>query len=173
MKANDALIEKLNKLVQRFPEIRCEYEYFGDSNSHFVKVLPEEVFKSNFDYSNAEAEILLDFISKYPDESLCFVTKDDLVEINNPSFVKEGSAYAIAKKFRGEYSGDALSMLTAQGISIEIPEGKIKCEIEPTKVITSFDKISGGNNGTSSNNNSASAEFVSPDADETNFALAA
>jgi hypothetical protein len=71
-------------LQEKFPNIAIQYQYIIDT--HFVKVTPFEVYDS-------EAFLDLDFeFSDKFDESdlegmLCFITKDSLIELDNPSKV--------------------------------------------------------------------------------------
>lgn len=93
MKARDFIKDKLEYLIDIFPQMKVSYEFDDFSNSHFIEVLPSKEFKENIEYSKYETNLIIDFISTYPNEDIVFVTKNDLIEINNPSFIKKGVLY--------------------------------------------------------------------------------
>ena len=90
MRATDFIKNKLNDLIENFPQMKVSYKFDDFANSHFIEVLPAKVFKDNSVYSEYETQLIIDFISEFPNEEIVFVTKNDLIEITNPLFVKEG-----------------------------------------------------------------------------------
>jgi len=93
MKARDFIENRLQELIEKFPQMRVSYEFDILSNSHFIEVLPSEEFKTNSEYSKFETNLIVDFISTYPNEDIVFLTENDLIEVNNPSFIKTGKLY--------------------------------------------------------------------------------
>lgn len=85
----------ISKLVVRFPEVKCLYEYGESDDSHIVKVEPIEVFKNNEEYAIFENEMYLIFSQKYPQDSLLFITNDSLVDVKNPIYEKTGRTYLL------------------------------------------------------------------------------
>lgn len=95
MKARDFIINKINDLVIVFPNIRVRYENHHLSNSHFVEVVPNEVYRLNKEYQLWEEEVVFKFIENYPDQNLCFITDDALVGIETIDYEAKGELYDI------------------------------------------------------------------------------
>ncbi|MDY0281714.1 MAG: hypothetical protein RBR35_14275 [Salinivirgaceae bacterium] len=93
MRAYDFIENRLQCLVEHFPQMKVSYEFDGFSNSHFIEVLPSNEFRENLEYSKYETNLIIDFISEFPNEEIVFVTKNDLMTIENPLFIKKGSLY--------------------------------------------------------------------------------
>ena len=93
MKARDFIENRLQYLIECFPQMKVSYEFDNFSNSHFIEVLPSSEFRKNSKYSEYETNLIIDFISEFPNEDIVFVTKNDLIEIENPSFVKKGHLF--------------------------------------------------------------------------------
>ncbi|MCK9452686.1 MAG: hypothetical protein M0Q90_13415 [Bacteroidales bacterium] len=90
MKSYDFIENSLQYLVKCFPQMKASYEFDDFSNSHFIEVLPSTEFRENLEYSKYETNLIIDFISKFPNEDIVFVTKNDLIAVENPSLVKKG-----------------------------------------------------------------------------------
>ena len=80
------LLEKLNKLVAQFDDIRGRYEYQDPSDAHYLEVIPSDLFFNSDDLRYALSDILEEFIKKYPFESLVFLTEGEGIELENPEF---------------------------------------------------------------------------------------
>jgi len=93
MKARDFIENKLLHLIEYFPQMKVSYEFDNLSNSHFIEVLPSSEFRENPKYSEYETNLIIDFISEFPNEDIVFVTKNELIEIENPSFVLKGNLF--------------------------------------------------------------------------------
>ncbi len=93
MKSNNYIIQKIDDLVRAFPELKIRYEFDSFSDSHIIEVLPAKEYKDNTKYAKYETQLMFDFISEYPLEEIVFITEEDLVEIENPIYVKEGTLY--------------------------------------------------------------------------------
>ena len=93
MKAYDYIKNKLENLIDIFPQMKVSYEFEKLSNSHFIEILPSKEFRENLKYSKYETNLIMDFITMYPNEDIVFVTENDLIEVNNPSYIKKGVLY--------------------------------------------------------------------------------
>ena len=93
MNAQEYIIKGLNVLIDGFPQLKVEYELDESTNSHFIEVLPKEEFQLNERYANFEANLIFNFIERFPFEEITFISKGDIYEIKNPVFVKEGFLY--------------------------------------------------------------------------------
>ncbi len=90
--------DKLKNLIYNFPQMKVSYVFDVLSNSHIIEVLPSEEFKRNVEYSKYETQLILEFITKYPNEDIVFVTENDLIEVTKTSFVKKGVLYNPSNK---------------------------------------------------------------------------
>ncbi|MCD6201587.1 MAG: hypothetical protein J7K46_07255 [Bacteroidales bacterium] len=97
MKATDFVIRRLNELIDNFPKLKAKYEYDNSSKSHYIEILPAKEFKNNKDYAIYETKLIIDFISNFPYDEIVFITKNDLIDISNPIFEKEGKLYRVEK----------------------------------------------------------------------------
>lgn len=95
MKSVEYIKRKIDELVARFTNIRCRYEHDAFSNTHLIEVLPGSVYKSDLDYAQVETLVIDEFIEKFPNESICFITDDSLVSIQNPIYERKGITHDI------------------------------------------------------------------------------
>lgn len=93
MRSTEFIKNKLRSLVEEFPNIKVQYEFRENSLVHFVEVLPDNVYHYDENYADAEERIILDFISNFPDENICFISENSYVKIEHPSFELQGSKY--------------------------------------------------------------------------------
>ena len=93
MTPTDFIIANLKIALNKFPSIKVRYEDFSISNTHFVEVVQNDFYKINKDYLTWEEEISFQFIDKFPDQNLCFISDDAVVGIENVSFELAGENY--------------------------------------------------------------------------------
>jgi|SRR5690606_17383956 len=77
MKSKEFVINQINELIELFPDLTIKYEYEALSKSHYIQVLPIELYENNERYRNKEKSIYIDFIELYPCESISFVSAED------------------------------------------------------------------------------------------------
>jgi len=99
MQAKDFIKSELNAFIERFPRTRVRYEYDKNALVHFVEVLPSEVYNSDSDYIQWEDDVYMRFVEAFPTESICFISDNALVGIENPELVLVGSEYVLATSF--------------------------------------------------------------------------
>ena len=99
MQAKDFIKSELNAFIERFPRTRVRYEYDKNALVHFVEILPSEVYNSDSDYIQWEDDVYMRFVEAFPTESICFISDNALVGIENPELVLVGSEYALATSF--------------------------------------------------------------------------
>ncbi len=91
--ARTYILSKLTKIVKDISELRILYKYDPFSKEHLIKVLPINEYKNNQSYNKFEEEFLFDFISKYPYDSLVFLSDDEWIDIDKPDEIFEGANY--------------------------------------------------------------------------------
>ena len=99
MQAKDFIKSELNAFIERFPRTRVRYEYDKNALVHFVEILPSEVYNSDSDYIQWEDDVYMRFVKAFPTESICFISDNALVGIENPELVLVGSEYVLATSF--------------------------------------------------------------------------
>lgn len=93
MKSKDYIISNLNSLIKLFPHIKLRYEYDSIFNNHIIEVSPSSFYNDNEVFSINEAEFYNIFGNKFPDESIVFISNDDVIEINNITYTAIGDHY--------------------------------------------------------------------------------
>jgi hypothetical protein len=93
MTSKEFIITQIDKLVKRLPYLQVRYELDEFSKSHFVEILPIESYKNDKTYISVEEKITNIFIQNYPFETVAFISKDSLFEIESPIYLKKGWMY--------------------------------------------------------------------------------
>jgi hypothetical protein len=93
MTPKDFIIKSINDLVIEFPNTRARYENHQLSNTHFIEIVPNEVYYLNENYQKQEEEIVFRFIEKFPTQNLCFITDDAMVGIAKIDYQAQGSSF--------------------------------------------------------------------------------
>jgi len=94
MNSTKYIISRIDELVKQFPSVKLSYQMDEWSETHFIEVLPKDYFECYHDnFVAAQNKIVLDFIQRYPEEGLAFITKDDLFLVDNPVYFKSGANY--------------------------------------------------------------------------------
>ncbi len=91
--SQEFIIQKLEKLVEKIPQIKVRYEYDDFLKGHYVEVMPHIHYKKNDSYIQQELAIYEEFVSLFPRESLAFLSEGDLYEIELPIYEKTGKYY--------------------------------------------------------------------------------
>lgn len=95
MEAIEFIKEKLTAFIEIFTKTKVSYEYFEQSETHFIEILPNNIYHLDSDYLKWESDFFNLFISKYPDQNICFISDDALVGLDNIHFELTGSGYLI------------------------------------------------------------------------------
>lgn len=93
MTEKDFVIALINELVTLFPKTRVRYENHVLSNTHFVEVVPNEVYRLNDDYLKWEENIVFQFINNYPTQNICFLSDDAIVGVENVEYIATGKLF--------------------------------------------------------------------------------
>lgn len=102
MKSKDFIISKIDMLVKNFPSIQCKYEFEENEDTHTIEVTPLSFFESSQDFKDLEKEIYMEFFKLYPFEGLYFIDEKSLFPVNNPIYIKTGSAFFEDKLFNSQ-----------------------------------------------------------------------
>lgn len=92
-KSFDFIVAELKHLVELLPEAAVRYENHISSKTHFVEILPIEVYKKNETCIAWEENVFFRFIQQFPEENLTFISSDALVGISHADFELEGRLF--------------------------------------------------------------------------------
>lgn len=93
MTEKDFIIGSINNLVKIFPNTRVRYENHTLSNTHFIEVIPNKVYRLNKEFQKWEENVVFEFIAKFPDQNICFISDDAIVGIENIEYEAKGDFY--------------------------------------------------------------------------------
>lgn len=94
----------IDRIVSEFQNVKCRYEFHQPSFTHFIEVIPNDVYKFNEGYVELEEKIVEDFEELFPAEFICFLTDDSTYKISNPIYTKHGCEYAITELIGVQYA---------------------------------------------------------------------
>ena len=95
MNAIEFVKEKLTQLIMKFPFVRVRYDYHEFSDTHSVEVVPNKFYHEDDNFNEWQKNTLIEFMSLYGNESLCFLTDDSILGLDKVDFELSGSFYAI------------------------------------------------------------------------------
>jgi len=93
MTAKNWVIGSIKELVSSFPHIRVRYENHILSNTHFLEIVPNSIFHINEKYKEWEEKLTFEFIQKFPNQNICFISDDAIVGLDNIDFEAKGSLF--------------------------------------------------------------------------------
>ena len=143
MNANFFIIDELEKFIKDFSKVRVRYEHSEMSRSHFIEIVPNAIFHSDNDLKEWEYNFWDKFVSLYPTESICFISDDALVGIENDMYIKEGLDYAPFSTNDESFTFDPNLLLLQQNIlqnvdNITFNEDKVYNPIEKIEVTKEY-----------------------------------
>ena len=83
------IVDKLQEIAKRFPEVVFKYEYHQNSQTHVIEVLPFDTYMSE-EYCREEFQMEMDFETNFGNfgfETLLFVSTESLTQISSPEFI--------------------------------------------------------------------------------------
>ena len=95
MNASDYIISELKVFLIRFSSTRVRYEYDTLSDTHFVEIVPNEVYNLNQEYIEWEGQMIVNFIGLFPDQNICFISDDAAVGLENVQFESLGTDFNV------------------------------------------------------------------------------
>ena len=78
--------KRLLHIKEVFNQFYPRYEYHEYSNTHFILVEPF-ILNTTEEFELMCADIIIDMIELFPDESIAFITKDSLVHLESPEIL--------------------------------------------------------------------------------------
>ena len=93
MKAQETIIEELNQIVEKIPQLQIKYAFDASDNTHFIEVLPLSFYKNNKDYIDFEMDLTFHMIKAFPYHLLFFISDETMHQIEKPSLIITGKAF--------------------------------------------------------------------------------
>lgn len=91
--AETYILSKLEELRRAIPTLKILYKKDTFTREYLVKVIPCEEVETSELYQELESEIIFDFITKYPFDSVVFMTEDEWIDVRDPEQVFVGDEY--------------------------------------------------------------------------------
>lgn len=119
MNAIDLAKSIVDRLVLALPSIKCRYEYAEISDTHMIEVLPLSVYNS-VAFEEVAEPLLMEFISQFMGESLCFVSEENLSLIEAPIYEATGSQYDSAESEKVLYQAATPSQIAKKRVEVRV-----------------------------------------------------
>ena len=78
-------IRNICELICSGVGVTARYQFKEGSETHFVEITPQRIFDS-WDFEQIAQPLLFEFYSKFPQDSLCFISDDSLSKVTSPEF---------------------------------------------------------------------------------------
>ena len=78
------LQESFKSIIETISVLKIDYKFNNCYNEHLIRVYPEDEYKNNLHYKELEANLIFDFIDRFPNESLVFINDDEWLNIEKP-----------------------------------------------------------------------------------------
>lgn len=91
--AKTFILNELEEVCKEFPSITAKFKFDADSATYFIEILPKREFNDNRELRKRMSKITKEFVRNFRTESICWLSEDDLVEIENPDLVLNGELH--------------------------------------------------------------------------------
>lgn len=95
MTPSNFIISKLKLFIEEFPQARVRYEYDDFSDTHFIEVVPNEIYHLDQSYIEWEGKIFDEFVEVFPYDNICFLSDDAIVGLNKIDFELIGVEFEV------------------------------------------------------------------------------
>lgn len=86
-KEQEYIIKELNSIFRKFPTVQIRYEFDEGVNTHFIEVLPLEVYNSK-EFILEEMRIVENFENAFGyNQDILFISEESLNKIEIPALV--------------------------------------------------------------------------------------
>lgn len=115
MKAQDFVIGHLKSMVNKFPYIKCTYQYDMFDSLHSIEILPKYYLNNPKELSDIQYNITKEFMQNFPYESLCFFTEGDFIEVEDENIV-----FCVKGDLFRQYDSAFVELFTVDSIFVDI-----------------------------------------------------
>lgn len=109
MSIKEFIKSALEQIHTAFPLSRLEYQYKDISNTHFIKITPHRYFSAD-NFIDLDIELTDKFNAAGYDSSLCFLTVDSLVQIDQPETVITPRLYRFTLEVLAQSSDSRITL---------------------------------------------------------------
>ena len=98
MESSEFIVKELELVVLDFPKTRVRYEDDKMAQTHFIEIVPNEIYKSDENYIKWERDLSQRFVEKFPCENICFISDDAIVgldEVHHEFYGSEFEGYSV------------------------------------------------------------------------------
>lgn len=93
MLPKDYIISELKSFINDFPKTRVRFEHDNSSETHFIEIVPNEIYHLDAKYLQWESEMFDRFVNFYPEENICFISDDAIVGLDKVEFELKGADF--------------------------------------------------------------------------------
>ena len=93
MNPKQFITQELSDFIHKFQQTRVRYEFDMIAKTHFIEVVPNEVYHLDKNYIQWESIFFESFIRKYPDQNICFLSDDVKVGLEKIDFELIGTNF--------------------------------------------------------------------------------
>ncbi|MBT2560595.1 hypothetical protein J7E50_07090 [Pedobacter sp. ISL-68] len=93
MGPKEYITTKMEQLIKEFDTLKISYSFHELTDTHSVEVIPNESYHNNNEFKNWEIDFVYDFMNLFPNDSICVLTDDSIMPIENIEFYYEGENY--------------------------------------------------------------------------------
>lgn len=93
MTSREYIKSKMSALVKDIKTLKLSYSFHELSSTHSVEVVPNEIYHSSEVLKAWELDVIIGFIHKFPNESLCILTDDAVLPIEHIEFSIHGKDF--------------------------------------------------------------------------------
>ncbi len=86
MEPIDFIRINLSRLAINFPQIHIKYGFDEIIDTHVVELLPLNEYLNNQDLDKAWIPISIEFIKKFPNDTITFISSDSSLQVEKPIF---------------------------------------------------------------------------------------
>lgn len=95
MKSKTYLIDKLQKLSEKFNNLSFKYQHDSYNQAHIIEVKPLYNFNNDLDYADCESQLTFAFDQLFFPESVLFISEESLTQITDPEFELNPHSYIL------------------------------------------------------------------------------
>ncbi|MFW5701150.1 MAG: hypothetical protein ACOCWM_05610 [Cyclobacteriaceae bacterium] len=93
MNASDFITSGLREFIKIFPQTKVSYEFDYYASTHYVEVIPSDVYHLDENYIDWEKSFFNAFISQFPDQNICFISDDAPISLDEVSLELTGKEF--------------------------------------------------------------------------------
>jgi hypothetical protein len=93
MSAFEFIISELKSFINDFSKTRVRYEFDNLSETHFIEIVPNEVYHLDLEYIQWESNFFDRFVNNFPDQNICFISDDAIVGLDKIDFELYGKDF--------------------------------------------------------------------------------